>query len=57
MGKYVVHVCTTNITKMICPNVLKIAARKGDITVKGKPIPLQTWTGPQGSRRLRLPDF
>ena len=20
-------------------------------------IPLQTWTGPDGSRRLRLPDF
>jgi hypothetical protein len=24
---------------------------------KGKPIPLQAWTGPEGSRRLRLPDF
>jgi hypothetical protein len=24
---------------------------------KGKAIPLQAWTGPQGSRRLRLPDF
>ena len=24
---------------------------------KGKPIPLQAWTGPDGSRRLRLPDF
>jgi hypothetical protein len=28
-----------------------------DISVKGKPIPLQAWTGPEGSRRLRLPDF
>jgi hypothetical protein len=26
-------------------------------TVKGKRIPLQAWTGPEGSRRLRLPDF
>jgi hypothetical protein len=25
--------------------------------VKGKAIPLQAWTGPEGSRRLRLPDF
>jgi len=25
--------------------------------VKGKAIPLQTWTDPEGSRRLRLPDF
>jgi len=25
--------------------------------VKGKAIPLQAWTGPEGSRWLRLPDF
>ena len=25
--------------------------------VKGKAIPLQAWRGPEGSRRLRLPDF
>jgi hypothetical protein len=25
--------------------------------VKGKAIPLQAWPGPEGSRRLRLPDF
>jgi hypothetical protein len=25
--------------------------------VKGKAIPLQVSTGPEGSRRLRLPDF
>ena len=24
---------------------------------KGKAIPLQAWAGPEGSRRLRLPDF
>jgi hypothetical protein len=24
---------------------------------KGKAVPLQAWTGPCGSRRLRLPDF
>jgi len=24
---------------------------------KGKAIPLQAWTGPKVSRRLRLPDF
>ena len=24
---------------------------------KGKAIPLQAWTGPEGSRRLRLADF
>jgi len=24
---------------------------------KGKAIPLRAWRGPEGSRRLRLPDF
>jgi len=24
---------------------------------KGKAIPLQAWSGPEGSRSLRLPDF
>jgi len=23
----------------------------------GKALPLQAWTGPEGSRRLRVPDF
>jgi len=27
------------------------------VQVKVKAIPLQAWTGPEGSRRLRLPDF
>jgi hypothetical protein len=27
------------------------------LTRIGKAIPLQVWTGPEGSRRLRLPDF
>jgi hypothetical protein len=26
-------------------------------TVKVKGFPLHAWTGPEGSRRLRLPDF
>jgi len=27
------------------------------LVVKGKVIPLQAWTGPEESRKLRLPDF
>ena len=28
------------------------------VTVKkGKAVPLEAWTSPEGSRRLRLPDF
>ena len=26
-------------------------------TVKGKAVPLQVWSGPEGSRKLRFPDF
>jgi hypothetical protein len=25
--------------------------------IKGKTIPLQAWSGPEGSRKLRFPDF
>ena len=27
------------------------------ITIKGKAVPLQAWSGPEGSRKLRFPDF
>jgi len=27
------------------------------IPIKGKSIPLQAWSGPEGSRKLRFPDF
>jgi hypothetical protein len=30
---------------------------KHDLTVKGKAVPLQAWTGSEGSRKLMLPDF
>jgi hypothetical protein len=30
---------------------------KGEVNCKGKAIPLEAWTGPEGSRRLRLPDL
>jgi len=30
---------------------------KGKGKGKGKAIPLQTWTGPEGFRGLRFPDF
>jgi len=33
---------------------LFIGSRKKN---KGKAVPLQAWTGPEGSRKLRLPDF
>jgi len=43
-------------TVMPLIQVLRILV-KGKGKGKGKAIPLQAWTGPEGSRRLRLPDF
>jgi hypothetical protein len=38
-------------------NILNIVPLTIFTYVKGKAIPLQACTGPEGSRRLRLPDF
>ena len=36
---------------------LKSEAKILQIKGKGKAIPLQPWTGPEVSRKLRLPDY
>jgi len=36
---------------------LFVTSRLLTLKGKGKAIPLQAWTGPEVSRRLRLPDF
>jgi hypothetical protein len=28
-----------------------------DVKRKGKAVPLQTWSGPESSRKLRFPDY
>ena len=37
--------------------LLRNAGNRLEGKVKVKAIPLQAWTGPEGSRRLRLPDL
>jgi len=37
--------------------VMRLMTVYVNIYKKGKAIPLQAWTGPEGSRSLRLPDF
>jgi len=40
---------------MICSNEYDLLINtSGD---KGKSVPLQAWTGPEGSRKLRFPNF
>jgi hypothetical protein len=38
-------------------NKEKIKEKKNSALEQVKAIPLQAWAGPEGSRRLRLPDF
>jgi len=35
----------------------KASNRHSEYVKKDRAIPLHAWTGPEGSRRLRLPDF
>jgi len=38
--------------------ILRLAVDFLDVTyLKGKAVPLQAWSGPDGSRKLRFPDF
>ena len=37
---------------MLCSCVGFVIAK-----IKGKAVPLQAWSGPEGSRKLRFPDF
>ena len=37
--------------------IVQSGKSKGKGKGKGKVIPLQAWTGHEGSRRLRFPDF
>ena len=41
-------------------NGFHIKALRGNgriLYVKGRAVPLQAWSGPEGSRKLRFPDF
>ena len=39
------------------PNAILTTNKYMIIKVKGKAVPLQAWSGPEGSRKLRFPDF
>jgi len=37
--------------------LLRYATENRSKKVKGKAVPLQAWSGPKGSRKLRFPDY
>ena len=39
------------------PYAIKFTNTHINMAKKGKAVPLQAWTGPEGSRKLRIPDF
>jgi hypothetical protein len=43
----------------VCPptDLYIIVYLVSDMEINSKAIPLQAWTGPEGFRRLRFPDF
>ena len=44
---------TTTATTIAAAYAADTATNRG----KGKAVPLQAWSGPEGSRKLRFPDF
>ena len=42
--------CTLGVVRYLMVNLCRHK-------VKGKAAPLQAWSGPEGSRKLRLPDY
>jgi hypothetical protein len=49
----------TDVGQIKCLRLLQISEleSKPTISYKGKAVPLQTWSGPEVSRKLRLPNF
>jgi hypothetical protein len=41
----------------VCQTVAVFAWEVVNMNGKGKAVPLQAWGGPEGSRKLRFPDF
>jgi hypothetical protein len=44
-------------TALFVPSIIICYSNSSPGKVKGKAAPLLAWTGPEGSRRMRLPDF
>jgi len=43
--------------KVITPSPSIILGPFASLRCKGKAVPLQAWSGPEGSRKLRYPDY
>jgi len=50
MANNVIHSCATDASHIGHDG-------RNPANIKGKAVPLQAWSGPEGSRKLRFPDF
>jgi len=53
LNKYT-YIISYIFAKYVCTHVCMYV---GIYIYKGKAVPLQAWSGPEGSRKLRFPDF
>ena len=50
--------CRSNyLARKLSSNICLLVKIKGKGKGKGKAVPLQAWSGPEGSRKLKFPDF
>jgi len=69
---YTYHVCVYKVSRCLSMSCSKICTPGSEdlsdvfgrgsqnatqVKGKGKAVPLQAWSGPEGSRKLRFPDF
>jgi hypothetical protein len=56
-----IHIFDVRFMSNVCPREIQVMKVTGELrdtyTSKGKAIQYQAWTGPEGSRRLRPPEF
>ena len=59
MRKSVHHVGLSHVraSRHAIQRMQSLLLNRSSCTDKGKVVPLQAWSGPEGSRKLRLPDF
>jgi hypothetical protein len=46
-----------DLRKLQCEKLLDLYSSKTELKGKSKAVPLQAWSGPGGSSKLRFPDF
>jgi hypothetical protein len=49
--------CLLEVAAFTCLESGESTPRPPSLLIKGKVVPLHSWSGPEGSRKLRFPDY